>query len=183
MKERPMVRRSGRLFFTDIEQVDEYDKYEPLLTQVHNGAAQLLNTCLGYKNSMEGQMGMVDFGDGSPRAVTALHNIVQHKGSTPKFTVCTFSGSRHNETFQVHFEHLGLPFQKIQHMVLTIGDESVRWDYGVDIAYGTLPDPAPTSSLQNYHVFKAISRGYVYTVGTKIAMAIFTKQAATVESA
>mmetsp|Transcript_24070 Transcript_24070/g.66747 ORF Transcript_24070/g.66747 Transcript_24070/m.66747 type:complete len:298 (-) Transcript_24070:147-1040(-) len=183
VKERPIIRRSGRPFSTDIEQVDEYTKYELLFKQVHNGAAQLLNACLGYKSTMEGQMGMIDFGDGIPQAVTALQNIVKRRGTTPKFAVCTFSGRRHNETFQVHFQHLGLPSSKIQPMVLTIGDESVSWEYGVDIAFGTFPAPAPTSSHQRYHVFQAIPQGYEYTAGTKIAMAIFTKQAATVESA
>jgi hypothetical protein len=43
--------------------------------------------------------------------------------------------------------------------------------------------PAPSSSAQNYHVFQAVSQAYEYTVGTNIAMAVFTKQAATAESA
>ena len=79
--------------------------------------------------------------------------------------------------------HLGLPSSKMRQMVLTIRDESVGWEYGVDIALGTFPAPAPTSSLREYHVFQAIPQGCEYTAGTKIAMAIFTKQAATVKSA
>jgi hypothetical protein len=183
IKERKIVRRFGKPFSTDIEDTAEYASYEPLFMRVHNGAAQLLITCLGYKNMLEGQMGMVDFGDGNAQAVTALHNILKRKGISPRDTLCTFAGRRHNETFAAEFQHLGTPRAKVRQLELTIGDVSISWEYGVDITRGTLPHPAPSSSAQNYHVFQAVSQAYEYTVGTNIAMAVFAKQAATAESA
>lgn len=184
IKERNMIRRFGKPFSTDIEDAVEYSKFEPLLMQVHNGGSQLLTTCLGYENTLEGQMGMVDFGDGEAvQAVTALHNVLKRRNSSPRDTLCTFSGRRYNETFAVEFHNFGIPVAKVQPLVLTIRDESILWDYGVDITRGTFPEPTPLSSVQNYHVFHAVPQGFEYTVGTKIAMAIFAKQAATVESA
>ena len=83
----------------------------------------------------------------------------------------------------MEFQNFGIPATKVEPLVLKIGDESILWEYGVDITRGTFPDPTPFSSVQNYHVFQPVTQEYEYVVGTKVAMAIFTKQAATIESA
>ena len=123
IREREMVRRRGKPFSTDVGTAEEYELYEPLFKKLFNGAAQLLTLCTGYKNTLEGQMGMValDGEDGPTSAVTALHNIVARRGSNPIALTCTFCGNRHNVSFQVEFQHLGLQKAKVQPLVITIG--------------------------------------------------------------
>ena len=175
IKKRETVRRTGQPFSTDIQDREEYEKYEPLFAQVYSGAAQLETTCLGYKNKLEGQVAMVQFGasndDDDVRAVTALHNILRRPSSLPKMTTCTFSGKRHNETFAVDFPLMGTHVLKVKQLELLINGTITNWEYGVDIAPGTFPPPTPLSSTQQrFHVFQAVNPGYEYKVGTKIAM-------------
>lgn len=184
IKPRRMVRRSGRPFSTDIADSEDYKVYESLFSSVHNGACQLMTVCLGYHNTLEGQMGMVDFDDGNGvQAVTALHNIIKRFGVVPKFTLGTFSGSRHNESFEANFQHISTHKAKIQQLVLSIDNVATSWEYGVDITHGKLQDQELSKPGKKYHVFSPVPREYDYAVGTKIAMAIFAKQVATGESA
>ena len=186
IQEREMIRRRGKPFSTDVGTAKEYELYEQLFHKLFNGAAQLLTVYTGYQNTLEGQMGMVALNgdDGPTTAVTALHNVVAHRGSTPFALSCTFCGNRHNLSFQVEFQHLGLQKAKIQPLVITIGDTSINWEYGVDIAHGRfVENPSPVSTRDNFHVFKPVPKTYEYSIGTRIAMAIFAKQKATEESA
>lgn len=182
--ERAMTRRGGRPYSTDFADRDR--SHDELFSRVYNGAAQLLVNCVGRRNQLEGQLGMVDFGDGVALAVTALHNITQRWGHRPTYTTCTFSGSRFNETFEIGFPHIGVPSRKIKPLTLKIGDTVLSWEYGVDVARGHFQDAEhlkpPTSSANNYHVFQAIPQDCQYSVGTRTAMAVFAKQAATSES-
>lgn len=180
--ERTMSRRGGRPYATD--SIDR--KNDKMFSTVYNGAAQLLVTCVGRRNQLEGQLGMVDFGNGRAQAVTALHNITQRWGYSPTFTTCTFSGSRFNETFPVEFPDLCVPSRTIKPLTLEIGDTILSWEYGVDIARGQFQETEhatpPTKSANNYHVFQSVPPDYQFSVGTTIGMAVFAKQAATMES-
>ena len=182
---RTMIRRGGRAFSCDYAS----SAYDNLFSMVCNGAAQLLVTCIGRirRNQLEGQLGMVDFGDGlGVQAVTALHNIVQRWGHTPTHTTCTFSGRRFHESFLVDFPDLRVPARKIKPLEISINGTSISWEYGLDIArgqFGTAEhSKPPTSSSENYHVFRAVPLEYQYSAGTQVAMTVFTKQMATIQN-
>ena len=181
IQKRIMLRRSGKAFSTDIDSAEEYEKVEPLCFDVYNGAAQLRVICTGRRDTFEGQMGMVDFGDGVACPVTCLHNVVQRLGVKPIASTCTFDGPRYNETFQVNIQHTGIPISRISQFVLQVSGFQTSWLYGVDITTGVFPDESP--HLRGFHVFQAVEEGFEYAVGTKVAMAVFAKQAANKDSA
>mmetsp|Transcript_14219 Transcript_14219/g.39425 ORF Transcript_14219/g.39425 Transcript_14219/m.39425 type:complete len:291 (+) Transcript_14219:111-983(+) len=179
---RSMVRRNAKQFSTDIDSSEEYRQLEPLFNNVYHGAAQLRVVCIGRRDTYEGQMGMVDFGDGVAQPVTCLHNVVARLGSEPKYITCTFDGRSFNETFEVHIQHMGIPVNRVQPLMVTIDDQTIFWQYGVDITKGEFPEDEPTPQSRHFHVFQAESVDFEYPEGTKVAMAVFAKHAATEDS-
>lgn len=181
VQKRTMLRRGGNAFSTDIDSAEEYALFEPLFTNVYNGAAQLRVICTGRKDTFEGQMGMVDFGDGVASPVTCLHNVVQRFGIKPISATCTFDGPRYNETFAVNIEHTGISISRIVQLILQVRGFQTSWLYGVDITKGIFPDGSP--HLRGFHVFQAVEKSFEYAIGEKVAMAVFAKQAANKDSA
>jgi hypothetical protein len=105
---RKMVRREAKPFSSDLKSEEEYVRYKKLLERVYTGATQLNVSCDGYNNRLEGQAGLVRFGNDSEVVlVTSLHNVVKRLRSNPVLIQATFSGPRHKETVTVKVKGVG----------------------------------------------------------------------------